>query len=194
MVDRRKNEVYLPGWLWFFLILPLALLVALLYRHRRFPQLAQRLRALPLPFKPAPRYTEPDSIPLDIRPEIPSAGMEELETGPANYAVMGSRGTAEIVLEQPAAASPSNRDDLTIIEGIGPKISSLLHEAGITNFAKLAEVPLEKLDEILTSARLRRLADPATWPEQARLAANEDWETLRQLQNTLKGGRKPQAG
>jgi hypothetical protein len=196
MVYRRKKEVYLPGWLWFFLILPLGLLVALLYRQKRLQPIARRLRSLPLPFPSSPRYSEPDSIPLDIRPEIPSP--EGLETGAGDFAVVEGRGAPEIILEQPEptppAGTPSSTDDLTIIEGIGPKIASLLQEAGIVSFAMLAGTPQEELDEILTSARLRRISDPTTWPDQARLAAAGEWEALQQLQNTLKGGRRASAG
>ena len=48
----------------------------------------------------------------------------------------------------------------------------------------------KKVGEILRAANLRRLADPATWPEQARYAAAGDWDGLKQFQATLKGGRR----
>jgi hypothetical protein len=35
-----------------------------------------------------------------------------------------------------------------------------------------------------------RLAHPATWPEQAALAATGEWEALEALQAKLKGGRR----
>lgn len=90
-------------------------------------------------------------------------------------------------LEEPgtAAAEP---DDLAVVEGIGPKISRLLQDSGIRTFRQLAESPVERLQQILDQARLR-LADPGTWPEQARLAAAGDWEALSALQGRLKGGR-----
>ncbi|MFQ5613063.1 MAG: DUF4332 domain-containing protein [Anaerolineae bacterium] len=84
------------------------------------------------------------------------------------------------------AAAP---DDLTRIEGIGPKISSLLQTAGIATFSQLATTGVDRLQEILDEAGLR-LADPGTWPEQAQLAAAGDWGTLDTLQNELKGGRR----
>jgi len=34
------------------------------------------------------------------------------------------------------------------------------------------------------------MADPATWPEQANLAANSQWDDLQLLQSKLKGGRE----
>lgn len=80
-------------------------------------------------------------------------------------------------------------DDLKLIEGIGPKISSLLNAAGIMTFAQLANTPVADLQAILDKAGLR-LGDPATWPEQAALAAKGDLAGLQTLQDELKGGRR----
>jgi predicted flap endonuclease-1-like 5' DNA nuclease len=80
-------------------------------------------------------------------------------------------------------------DDLTRIEGIGPKINSLLQEAGISSFAQLADTDVSKLDEILNTAGIT-IADPKTWPEQAELAAGDQWEELEKLQDELSGGRE----
>ncbi len=177
MFHRPKQEVNLPGWLWFFLILPLGLVVALLYRQKRIPQLVKRLGTLP--FTPARRYTEPDSIPLEIRPEQPTITGGE------------TKNTSEAAAAKVDVAEDLPQDDLEIIEGIGPKIAALLRSAGILSFSQLAGAPIGQLEEILSSARLRRLADPGTWPEQARLAAEGKWDELQRLQTTLKGGRRP---
>ncbi|HXV43700.1 MAG TPA: DUF4332 domain-containing protein [Anaerolineae bacterium] len=84
---------------------------------------------------------------------------------------------------------PTAPEDLTRIEGIGPKINKVLQDAGITTFAQLAETEVSQLEQILEEANLR-LAKADTWPEQARLAATGDWEKLEQLQGQLKGGRR----
>lgn len=89
----------------------------------------------------------------------------------------------------PTVETTPSPDDLTRIEGIGPKISSLLKDAGITTFSQLAATETSRLEEILQEAKLR-LADPETWPEQAGLAATGEWEALQVLQNELKGGRR----
>ena len=90
----------------------------------------------------------------------------------------------------PAAVEvPIVPDDLKLIEGIGPKISSLLNAAGIFTFAKLADTPVAAIQDVLDKANFR-LGDPATWPDQARLAAKGDLEGLQALQDSLKGGRK----
>ncbi|MBO9369218.1 MAG: DUF4332 domain-containing protein [Chloroflexi bacterium] len=85
------------------------------------------------------------------------------------------------------AAPPA--DDLTIIEGIGPKVASILKEAGITTFAQLASSDPTHLEAILRAAKLQMM-DPRGWIEQARLAAQGDWEGLKKLQDELKGGRR----
>jgi len=79
-------------------------------------------------------------------------------------------------------------NDLTKIEGIGPKVSKLLNEAGITTFDALSKAKVEDLQTILNNAGLKMM-DPTTWPEQAKLAAEGDWDTLKNLQDKLSGGR-----
>jgi large subunit ribosomal protein L21 len=83
-------------------------------------------------------------------------------------------------------------DDLTTIEGIGPKVAKVLTEAGISTFEALSNAQVEDIEKILTDAGLRMM-DATTWPEQARLAANGDWDALKKLQDKLSGGRKASA-
>jgi predicted flap endonuclease-1-like 5' DNA nuclease len=80
-------------------------------------------------------------------------------------------------------------DDLTLIEGIGPKIAEILSEEGINTFLELANSDVDTLDHILDEANLS-FADPSTWPEQARLANLQEWKALEAFQAQLKGGRK----
>ena len=70
--------------------------------------------------------------------------------------------------EPTAEESPPAPDDLRRIEGIGPKISSVLQAAGIRTFVQLAETDIAQLKDILRDAGIR--ANPGTWPEQASLA------------------------
>ena len=83
----------------------------------------------------------------------------------------------------------SEPDDLTKIEGIGPKINTTLQEAGIQTFSQLAASKPETLKKILTNAGIR-VAFPDTWPEQAALAAKGDWSELENLQSKFQGGRR----
>lgn len=89
-----------------------------------------------------------------------------------------------------AKESAGKKDDFKKIEGIGPKIASILNEAGITTFAELAKTDPEKIREILMAQGSRyQMHDPSTWPQQAALAAEGKWDELKELQDTLKGGR-----
>ncbi|HEY3299972.1 MAG TPA: helix-hairpin-helix domain-containing protein [Methylophilaceae bacterium] len=81
------------------------------------------------------------------------------------------------------------KNDLQIIEGIGPKIAGLMSEDGIRTFEDLASASLDKLNAILEKAGPRfRLANPSTWAQQARLAADGQWAQLKALQDSLDGG------
>lgn len=80
-------------------------------------------------------------------------------------------------------------DDLTLIEGVGPKINQLLNQAGIQTFSQLAATDVERLRQILDDADLRFI-DPASWPEQAQLAAQGKMAELEAMQARLKGGRE----
>ena len=86
----------------------------------------------------------------------------------------------------------NNPEDLKIVEGIGPKIEQLLKNAGVNNWAELANTPIDRLKSILADAGERyRLADPSTWPKQANLAAEGKWSDLNEYQEYLDGGKEP---
>ena len=91
----------------------------------------------------------------------------------------------------PATKAKSKKgDDLTKIEGVGPKAAEVLHEAGITSFAKLAESKAEDIKEIFEKSEGHFNAqDPTSWPEQAQLAVDEKWDELKELQDKLIAGR-----
>jgi predicted flap endonuclease-1-like 5' DNA nuclease len=98
----------------------------------------------------------------------------------------------EIAEEAQAAVAvspaPPQPDDLKRIEGIGPKVSSLLNDAGIFTFAQLADTDVSRLKSIVDEAGLTMM-NPASWPSQARVAASGDSDALASLQDELKGGR-----
>lgn len=87
-------------------------------------------------------------------------------------------------------ATVAKADDLKKIEGVGPKIASLLNAAGIVTFADLGKAKLSTLKEVLDNAGKRfQMHDPKTWSKQAKLAAKGDWATLKTLQDKLNGGK-----
>jgi len=81
-------------------------------------------------------------------------------------------------------------EDLTKIEGVGPKIQELLYTNGITSYVSLAAVSADQIKEILGGeGGMMAAHDPTTWPDQAKLAAAGDWDRLIEWQNQLDGGR-----
>lgn len=84
------------------------------------------------------------------------------------------------------------QDDLSIIDGIGLKISAVLRLAGIKSFSQLASTDEDRIRDILEAENpnLLRLTDPSTWFEQARMAAEGDWEALSSIQDKLKSARR----
>lgn len=84
---------------------------------------------------------------------------------------------------------PAQPDDLTRIEGIGPKIEAILNAADVVTYAQLAQYAPDNIREILRLAEFRAPADPSSWPEQARLADREAWDELEALQERLVAGR-----
>jgi predicted flap endonuclease-1-like 5' DNA nuclease len=84
----------------------------------------------------------------------------------------------------------SDVDDLTKIEGIGPKIAGLLKADGIETFEKLSKEKVTAIQAILDKAGKRyAVHNPATWAAQAKLAAKGDWEGLKKWQDELNGGK-----
>jgi len=83
----------------------------------------------------------------------------------------------------------SGAEDLTVVEGIGPKIGELLVAAGIATFKQLADAKVSKIEEILKDAGSRyALANPGTWPEQAALLAAGKYDDFEKLAKELDGG------
>ena len=82
------------------------------------------------------------------------------------------------------------RDDLTIVEGIGLKIAELLIADGITTWAELAAADKDRLQRVLTAAGERfTMHDPSTWADQAAMARDGQWEELTKFQDVLEGGK-----
>lgn len=155
-----------------------------------------------IPFQDVPET--PIKPVKDIKPKGPS----KLDPAPAPAEKPAKKAAAEApvaeapaaVAEAPAAetkkaAAPKKEkgpklDDLKIIEGVGPKIETLLKEGGINTWAELAEAPVDRLKEILDAAGPRyQIHDPSTWPAQAKFAAEGKWDELKEYQEVLTGGR-----
>lgn len=147
--------------------------------------------------------TLPDAESITPPAEVPSVILAEntpapfiiepvaiTETQPTSEKKKASSKKADSDAALVSAASTT--DDLTVVEGIGPKIQMLLNQYGIYTYRQLAETEVERLKEILgTAGPQLAMHDPGTWPSQANLAANDQWDTLKSVQGFLKGGKKP---
>ena len=93
----------------------------------------------------------------------------------------------EVEKEDEEAPKSSEADDLTKIEGIGPKTVEALNAKDISTYADLAGSKVGDLRDILEEAGIKRY-DPKSWSKQARLACDEKWDELKVLQDELNGG------
>jgi chromosome segregation ATPase len=86
------------------------------------------------------------------------------------------------------ARMKAKQDNFTIIAGIGPKVDAILKAKKINTFSKLSSLSVENILETLENENpnLIRLVDPKNWPEQAKLAADDEWEALTALQESLR--------
>ena len=91
-------------------------------------------------------------------------------------------------LSETVSQATSDTDDLKIIEGIGSKIETALHTAGVKTYADLRASDSETLKVILNAASPAfNMHDPETWPYQADLAYNSKWDKLKEYQDFLMG-------
>lgn len=94
---------------------------------------------------------------------------------------------AVVVEETVAEEAPVKADNLTKIEGIGPKIAETLTAAGVVTFADVAASTPEKISEIIAGVRGNHVTD--TWPKQAQMAADGKWDELKVWQDEMDGGK-----
>ena len=104
------------------------------------------------------------------------AAAEQADTVEADAAETSAAEAADTPAEPAANADAQAADDLTRVNGIGPKYSEVLAGAGVTTFAALAETSAERIQEILSEAGSSAAGNEDTWPEQARLLAAGDDE------------------
>ncbi len=153
------------------------------------PGIAEEMQEMPLPHmeseppqKKETVFPEETDTQNNLSIEIPSDQHLSVFAAPADAA-------EPVPLTAPA---PDAHDDLTVIEGIGTKIQMLLNQYGILTYQQLSETEVARLSEILAKAGPQlAMHNPGTWPSQAKLAADGQWDTLTAIQGFLKGGKKP---
>ncbi|WP_324679460.1 hypothetical protein [Hymenobacter sp. GOD-10R] len=80
-------------------------------------------------------------------------------------------------------------NDLEEILGITIAVKYMLQQNGIHTFSQLGQVSTWTIQLLVTEhGPVNYLYDPATWPAQARLAADNRWHDLRTYQEQLRRG------
>ena len=89
---------------------------------------------------------------------------------------------AEVETAVPAveAAEEAAGDDLSILDGVGPKYADALKAGGVKTFAQVSEMTPEAIEELLVKGNTPLIAghNADTWPRQAKLADARDWSGL----------------
>lgn len=129
-----------------------------------------------------------EEIKAETEPPVPPAEKPAVTVvAPPSEPIMPAAEPTLVVV-----AATGEKDDLTVVEGIGPKIQELLYQYSIQTYKQLAETEVVRLKEILAAAGPQlAMHDPSTWSAQANLAANDKWEDLKAYQGFLKGGKTP---
>ena len=130
---------------------------------------------------PAPLAVEPATL----QPHPAAAADEE---APEQAAVIASARLIDVGAARAAGFNMKHADDLTVIEGIGPRLHDLLRANGIDSFAQIARLHADDLLDILERGGPNfRLTDPSIWAQQAALAAENRWTELKEFQRQLMG-------
>ena len=143
--------------------------------------------AAPTPNAPAPAMVAPVA-----KTESPATAAN-LKASPkvAPKAALKVATVIDLAAAKKAGFVLKNANDLTVIEGIGPKINELFNNAGVKTFAQLAKQTIPQMRKVLDDGGSRfRIASPSTWGQQAALAAENKWDELKKLQDNLSGGVK----
>jgi len=121
------------------------------------------------------------AAPKKAEPKAKAAPAPQKETAPKAKAAPAKKAPAT------KAPAKAKADDLKKIEGIGPKIAQTLTDAGVATFAELAKTKPAKISEIIAGVRGNHIPD--TWPAQAKMAADGNWDELKKWQDELDGGK-----
>ncbi|PIF05832.1 MAG: hypothetical protein CSA36_04680 [Draconibacterium sp.] len=124
------------------------------------------------------------------------AEIEQLKSGAVNKAMnLSAPIAAAIPFDADAAAAvfgkKIKKDDLKIVEGIGPKIEELFHSLGIKTWKALSETTVDECRAILSKGGERfTVHEPGTWPKQSLMAYEGRWQELKDWQDVLDGGKE----
>ncbi len=84
-------------------------------------------------------------------------------------------------------SSKTWKDDFQLIEGIDAASEKILFKYGVRTYKDIVSEDVLGLEKILKHAGSKyELYNPATWPDQARLAMNKNWSELEEYQEILR--------
>ena len=152
---------------------------------------APKARTEEAPKAEAPKEESPKAKATKVKaPKVEAAAPEVIEEKVVEKVEKAKvEAPKEAAPKKAKKASADKADDLTKIEGIGPKAAEALVNAGVETYAKLAKAKADKIKEILTEASSRMAhLDPTSWPKQAKMAADGKWDELKEWQDNTKGG------
>ncbi len=109
----------------------------------------------------------------------------------ASDRILAMAGAAPARAAEPAFRLGSGPDDLTIVEGIGPKMAAALHAAGIHTFAQLSTSTEPQLRSAVEAAGLPFAPSIPTWAKQADHLAKGDVAGFTAYTDRLVAGREP---
>lgn len=137
---------------------------------------------------PAPMAQMRASSSAPKAPPMPAASAQVARAEAAVRATPAAPAPAK-----PAAPpSPDKKDDLTVIEGIGPKSAEALYKAGIFTFHQVASLTPDQLVEIVkVRGGVNLVNDAKSWPKQARLLADGKLKEFEEYTRQLIGSRDP---
>ena len=132
------------------------------------------------------RAPQPSRPELHASPQpAPAAPVEEHWVDDYPHAPGVAR-LIDVSAARAAGFNMKHAEDLTIIEGIGPKIEDLLRANGVAGLMQLAQLNEQELLDLLDRGGPNfRYANPASWAQQAALAVQNRWGELKQLQREL---------
>jgi predicted flap endonuclease-1-like 5' DNA nuclease len=144
-------------------------LAGLITSPRRLPQ---RIEILAEPIA----ATEPEIAAIaEIVPEPEATSVEAAYAEPASpEAVPAEPAAPEAMSAEPVAAAPegeSGPDDLTVMNGVGPKLAAALAERGVTRFDQIAAWTEADLAEVDAALSLKGRAVREDWVKQAKRLA-----------------------
>lgn len=110
-------------------------------------------------------------------PEAPAvSAAPKLPTGP------------EVRAADTGIGAAFERTNLQVIEGIGPKVESVLRRHGVDSWQELAARSPEAIGVLLTQGGVNaRVHAPDSWVRQAELATRGDWSALIEMQRFIGG-------